>query len=205
MPRHPAYLETACGGNELLRQRVVELLAAHDDPTSFLKLRTDSKSPSPLGPLSERPGSTIGPYKLLQQIGEGGFGVVFMAEQKSPVTPHVALKIIKPGMDTRQVIARFEAERQALAMMDHPNIAKVLRCRRRRTRVGPYFVMELVKGVPITDYCDEKHLPLRQRLELFLPGLPGGAARSSERVIHRDIKPTNVLVARIRRSRRSPR
>ena len=125
------------------------------------------------------PGTVIGPYKLLQQIGEGGMGVVFMAEQTEPIQRTVALKIIKPGMDTRQVIARFEAERQAVAMMDHPNIAKVLDAG--TTDSGrPYFVMELVKGVPITKYCDEKHLPLRERLELFVAGLPGGAARPSE-------------------------
>ena len=126
-------------------------------------------------PVTERPGTVIGPYKLLQQIGEGGMGVVFMAEQTEPIQRTVALKIIKPGMDTRQVIARFEAERQAVAMMDHPNIAKVLDAG--TTDSGrPYFVMELVKGVPITKYCDEKHLPLRARLELFAAGLPGGAA-----------------------------
>ena len=129
--------------------------------------------------ITERPGTVIGPYKLLQQIGEGGMGVVFMAEQTEPIQRTVALKIIKPGMDTRQVIARFEAERQALAMMDHPNIAKVLDAG--TTDSGrPYFVMELVKGVPITKYCDEKHLPLRARLELFVAGLPGRAACPSE-------------------------
>ena len=118
-------------------------------------------------PIAEAPGTVIGPYKLLQQIGEGGMGVVFMAEQTEPIQRTVALKIIKPGMDTRQVIARFEAERQAVAMMDHPNIAKVLDAG--TTDSGrPYFVMELVKGVPITKYCDEKHLPLRARLELFM-------------------------------------
>ena len=129
--------------------------------------------------ITERPGTVIGPYKLLQQIGEGGMGVVFMAEQTEPVQRTVALKIIKPGMDTRQVIARFEAERQALAMMDHPNIAKVLDAG--TTDTGrPYFVMELVKGVPITEYCDEKHLPLRAAAGAVRAGLPGRAARPSE-------------------------
>src|SRR5216117_3425260 len=119
-------------------------------------------------PAGERPGTVIGPYKLLEQIGQGGFGVVFMAEQTEPVRRKVALKIIKPGMDTRQVIARFEAERQALAIMDHPNIAKVLDGG--ATASGrPYFVMELVKGVRITDFCDQNHLTPRQRLELFVP------------------------------------
>ncbi len=136
-------------------------------------------------PLAERPGTVIGRYRLLEQIGEGGFGVVFLAEQQQPVRRRVALKIIKPGMDTREVIARFEAERQALAMMDHPNIAKVLDCGRPsdrwRTPGRPYFVMELVKGVPITEYCDQCNLTTRERLELFVDGLPGGAARPSER------------------------
>ena len=145
-------------------------------------------------PITERPGTIIGPYKLLQQIGEGGMGVVFMAEQTQPIQRTVALKIIKPGMDTRQVIARFEAERQAVAMMDHPNIAKVLDAG--TTDSGrPYFVMELVKGVPITKYCDEKHLPLRARLELFLPVCQAVQHAHQKGLIHRDIKPTNVLVA----------
>ena len=144
--------------------------------------------------LTEGPGTVIGPYKLLQQIGEGGMGVVFMAEQTEPVQRTVALKIIKPGMDTRQVIARFEAERQALAMMDHPNIAKVLDAG--TTDTGrPYFVMELVKGVPITKYCDEKHLPLRERLELFVQVCQAVQHAHQKGIIHRDIKPTNVLVA----------
>ena len=146
----------------------------------FLEPTGDRRStaPSPT-PIAERPGTVIGPYKLLQQIGEGGMGVVFMAEQTEPVQRTVALKIIKPGMDTRQVIARFEAERQALAMMDHPNIAKVLDAG--TTDSGrPYFVMELVKGVPITKYCDENHLPLRAAAGAVRAGLPGGAARPSE-------------------------
>ena len=145
-------------------------------------------------PISEQPGTVIGPYKLLQQIGEGGMGVVFMAEQTEPIQRTVALKIIKPGMDTRQVIARFEAERQAVAMMDHPNIAKVLDAG--TTDSGrPYFVMELVKGVPITKYCDEKHLPLRARLELFMQVCQAVQHAHQKGIIHRDIKPNNVLVA----------
>ncbi len=136
----------------------------------------------------------IGPYKLLQQVGDGGMGVVFMAEQTEPIQRTVALKIIKPGMDTQQVIARFEAERQALAMMDHPNIARVLDAG--TTDSGrPYFVMELVKGVPITKYCDEKHLPLRARLELMLPVCQAVQHAHQKGLIHRDIKPSNVLVA----------
>jgi tetratricopeptide (TPR) repeat protein len=144
--------------------------------------------------LAEGPGTVIGPYKLLQQIGEGGMGVVFMAEQTRPVQRTVALKIIKPGMDTRQLIARFEAERQALALMDHPNIAKVLDAE--TTDTGrPYFVMELVKGVAITKYCDEKQLSLHERLDLFLPVCQAVQHAHQKGIIHRDIKPNNVLVA----------
>ena len=136
----------------------------------------------------------IGPYKLLQQIGEGGFGVVFLAEQERPVRRRVALKVIKPGMDTREVIARFEAERQALAMMDHPNIAKVHDAG--ATENGrPYFVMELVQGVPITEYCDQCNLTTRERLELFVTVCQAVQHAHQKGVIHRDIKPTNVLVA----------
>src|SRR3989440_7755006 len=136
---------------------------------------------------------SIGPYKLLQQIGEGGMGVVYMAEQQEPVRRKVALKIIKPGMDSRQVIARFEAERQALAMMDHQNIAKVLDAG--ATETGrPYFVMELVHGVPITEYCDKNELPPRDRLELFVQVCRAVQHAHTKGIIHRDLKPTNVLV-----------
>ena len=129
--------------------------------------------------LRERPGVVIGRYKLLQKIGEGGFGVVFMAEQDAPVRRTVALKIIKPGMDSREVVARFEAERQALAMMNHPNIAHVFDGG--MTESGrPYFVMELVKGVPITEYCDQNNLPTEERLRLFTRRLPCRAARPSK-------------------------
>ena len=161
---------------------------------------TSSSCPTPIPrpilriALSEGPGSRIGRYKLLEQIGEGGFGVVFMAEQTEPVQRKVALKIIKPGMDTRQVIARFEAERQALALMDHPNIAKVLDAG--TTDDGrPYFVMELVKGVPIIQYCDEHRLAPRQRLELFVTVCQAVQHAHQKGIIHRDLKPTNVLVA----------
>jgi serine/threonine protein kinase/tetratricopeptide (TPR) repeat protein len=144
-------------------------------------------------PLSEGPGTGIGPYKLLQQIGEGGMGVVYMAEQEVPVRRKVALKIIKPGMDTGQVVARFEAERQALALMDHPNIAKVLDAG--ATGTGrPYFVMELVNGVPITEYCDEAQLTTRERLELFVLVCRAIQHAHQKGVIHRDVKPSNVLV-----------
>src|SRR4029077_12779158 len=141
----------------------------------------------------EAPGTIIGPYKLLQQIGEGGMGTVFMAEQTHPVRRKVALKVIKAGMDTRHVIARFDAERQALAMMDHLNIARVLDVG--ATESGrPYFVMELVHGVPITKYCDNNHLTPRERLELFVPVCQAIQHAHQKGIIHRDIKPSNILV-----------
>jgi tetratricopeptide (TPR) repeat protein len=144
-------------------------------------------------PMAERPGTVIGPYKLLEQIGEGGFGVVYMAEQTQPIRRMVALKIIKPGMDTAQVIARFESERQALALMDHPHIAKVLDAG--ATASGrPYFVMELVKGVPITDFCDKNHLPPEARMRLFIDICLAIQHAHHKGVIHRDIKPSNVMV-----------
>jgi len=150
---------------------------------------------TPVGshPITEGPGTRIGPYKLLQEIGEGGMGVVYMAEQEKPVRRRVALKIIKPGMDTSQVIARFEAERQALALMDHQHIAKVLDAG--ATDTGrPYFVMELVRGVPITDYCDRNQLTPKERLELFVPVCNAIQHAHQKGIIHRDIKPSNVLV-----------
>jgi serine/threonine protein kinase/tetratricopeptide (TPR) repeat protein len=186
------FLEGACDGDHQLQARVSELLDAHRAAGNFL--RGGSGETNAFEPIAERPGTAIGPYKLLQQIGEGGMGVVFMAEQTEPIQRTLALKIIKPGMDTRQVIARFEAERQAVAMMDHPNIAKVLDAG--TTDSGrPYFVMELVKGVPITKYCDEKHLPLRARLELFVHVCQAVQHAHQKGIIHRDIKPNNVLVA----------
>src|SRR4051794_8767067 len=163
-----AYLAKACGGDESLRGRIESLLNAHEKQGSFLGSPAFGLETAGLDPpiLLTPPGTVIGRYKLLEPIGEGGYGVVFMAEQMQPVQRKVALKIIKAGMDTRQVIARFEAERQALALMDHPNIAKVFDAG--VTDTGrPYFVMELVKGVAITKYCDEHRLPPRQRLELF--------------------------------------
>ena len=167
-----AFLDQACGGDARRRAEVERLLSAHAAAGAFLEapavgegggVNPDLDPPILLLPA----GTVIGRYKLLEPIGEGGYGVVFMAEQTSPVVRKVALKIIKSGMDTRQVIARFEAERQALALMDHPNIAKVFDAG--TTDTGrPYFVMELVKGVPITKYCDAHHLEPRQRLELFM-------------------------------------
>src|SRR5438132_993913 len=163
-----AYLEQACAGDEDLRRQVKALLAEHERLGSFL----ESPAAGPVATVEapgmvEGPGTVVGPYKLLEQIGEGGFGVVFMAEQLRPVRRKVALKVLKPGMDTRQVVARFEAERQALALMDHPNIARVLDGGE-TVSARPYFVMELVRGVPITDFCDQEQLPVRQRLELFI-------------------------------------
>ena len=191
-----AYLDEACAGNDELRGSVERMLAGQAAAGSFLErpaMAGDATAHFE-SQITERPGTVIGPYKLLQQIGEGGMGVVFMAEQTVPIQRTVALKIIKPGMDTRQVVARFEAERQALAMMDHPNIAKVLDAG--TTDSGrPYFVMELVKGVPITKYCDEKQLPLRDRLELMLPVCHAVQHAHQKGLIHRDIKPSNVLVA----------
>jgi serine/threonine protein kinase/Tfp pilus assembly protein PilF len=189
------FLNNACGGDEPAIQRIGELLRVHAQMQSFLESPAADITPTTdSAPIAERPGTVIGPYKLLQKIGEGGMGVVFMAEQTVPLQRSVALKIIKPGMDTRQVVARFEAERQALALMDHPNIARVLDAGATDTS-RPYFVMDLVKGVPITKYCDDKHLSLRQRLELFLPVCQAVQHAHQKGIIHRDIKPTNVLVA----------
>ncbi len=207
-----AYVARACGDDAQLRADVQALLAAHGQSGDLLDA-PDQPSPTIDRPVAERPGMQIGPYKLLQQIGEGGMGVVYMAEQLEPVKRRVALKIIKPGMDTRQVIARFEAERQALSLMDHPNIAKVLdagttgepdaSARGTPTSLAyasgypgrPYFVMELVKGVPITKYCDDNRLTPRQRLELLVPVCQAIQHAHQKGIIHRDIKPTNILVA----------
>jgi len=185
----PAFLAGACGGDHDLREKVEALLQAAAEADGFMEGITTLEET----PLSEGPGTVIGRYKLLQQIGEGGMGVVYMAEQTEPVTRKVALKIIKLGMDTRQVVARFEAERQALAMMDHPNIARVLDGG--ATDTGrPYFVMELVQGVPITEFCDKNKLTARERLELFIPVCQAIQSAHQKGIIHRDIKPSNVLV-----------
>src|SRR3954454_5445292 len=189
-----AFLDQACGSDANLRGHIEALLAEHEQLGSYLE------SPVAAGqrtvdepPITERPGTVIGAYKLLQQIGEGGMGIVWMAEQTQPVQRKVALKVIKPGMDSRQVIARFEAERQALAMMDHVNIARVFDGG--ATENGrPYFVMELVHGVPITKYCDDNHLTPRERLGLFVPVCQAIQHPHQKGIIHRDIKPSNVLV-----------
>jgi len=184
-----AFLDEACAGDAEVRCQVESLLASAEGGKKFLSEATlDS------GTLGAQAGMRIGPYKLLQMIGEGGFGTVFMAEQERPVRRRVALKIIKLGMDTKAVVARFEQERQALAMMDHPNIAKVLDAG--ATEAGrPYFVMELVKGDPITTYCDKNNLEIRERLELFTQVCQAVQHAHTKGVIHRDLKPSNILVA----------
>jgi serine/threonine protein kinase/WD40 repeat protein len=193
-----AFLDGACGPDAALRQRLEALLSKHEQAGSFLE-EPAVPAPAAFGatavhpPITEGPRTVIGPYRLMEQIGEGGFGLVFVAEQQDPVRRKVALKVIKPGMDTREVIARFEAERQALALMDHPNIAKVLDAG--ATDSGrPYFVMELVKGVPITDYCDQNQLTPRRRLELFVSVCQAVQHAHTKGVIHRDLKPSNILV-----------
>ena len=232
--KRAAFLDNACSGDLPLRQRVERLLQLHNEAGSFLdkpaaenagsanSTREDEQGrPGPAGTAthtSPGPGAHIGPFKLLQQIGEGGMGTVWMAQQTQPVKRTVALKLIKPGMDSAQVLARFEAERQALALMDHPNIAKVLDagkvesiadCRLEiaegKSAISnlqsaispgtPYFVMELVKGISITKYCDEHQLTPRQRLELFVPVCQAIQHAHQKGIIHRDIKPSNVLVA----------
>ncbi len=190
-----AYLERACGGDAGMRERVEVLLKAHESVGDFLEQspRLASSAARTSIPAGEKSGDHIGRYKLLQQIGEGGWGVVYLAEQKEPVRRRVALKIIKPGMDTKSVIARFEAERQALALMDHPNIAKVFDAG--ATESGrPYFVMELVRGIKITDYCDQNSLTTAERLCLFVQVCQAVQHAHQKGIIHRDIKPSNILV-----------
>ncbi|MBX7105803.1 MAG: serine/threonine-protein kinase [Gemmataceae bacterium] len=187
------FLDEACRGEPKLRRRVESLLRGHRRPNVLLDQANAAPVPVAVSAVGEGPGSIIGPYKLLEQIGDGGFGVVFMAEQQHPVRRKVALKIVKPGMDTRQVVARFEAERQALALMGHPNIAQVFDGG--ATDSGrPYFVMELVRGVPITDFCDRNHLSVRERLELFTHVCLAVQHAHQKGIIHRDLKPSNVMV-----------
>ena len=194
-------LDELCADNEPLRRQVVHLLSAAASASPLdrvgamlnpTELKVDSEpSQLPLVDIENHP--VIGPYKLLEQIGEGGMGVVYMAQQHAPIRRTVALKIIKPGMDSRQVVSRFEAERQALAMMNHPHIAKVLDAG--ATESGsPYFVMELVKGIPITEFCDLHKLDVRQRLEVFVKVCGAVQHAHQKGIIHRDLKPSNVLV-----------
>ncbi len=218
-----SYLQHVCSGDAAILSRVEALLRVHEQDASFLAFPAAGPVATIDEPLSERPGTVIGPYKLLSQIGAGGFGIVFMAEQHQPIRRRVALKVLKPGMDTRQVVARFEAERQALALMDHPNIAKIFDAgttgekdeggrmkdekeadgrsdssfRLHRSSFGggrPYFVMELVRGIPITEFCDQNHLPVRQRLELFVNVCKAVQHAHQKGIIHRDLKPTNIMV-----------
>jgi serine/threonine protein kinase/outer membrane protein assembly factor BamB len=185
-----SYLDEACGGDRELRAEIDSLLAADQAAGGFLECKTLTV-PATLA--TAKSGDCIGRYKLLEKIGEGGFGEVWMAEQEQPVRRRVALKIIKLGMDTKEVVARFEAERQALALMDHPNIAKVLDGG--ATEAGrPYFVMELVRGVPITDYCDRNNLSTDERLQLFIKVCHAVQHAHQKAVIHRDLKPSNILV-----------
>ncbi len=179
-PERPAYLASACAGNPSLLQQVTQLLATHERAAHFL-------APSDVPP------STIGPYSIQRVLGEGGMGTVYLASQSEPIRREVALKIIKPGMGSKAVIARFESERRALALMDHPNIAQVLDAG--ATPQGlPYFVMEFVDGLPLTTYAERHHLPIRQRIELFLPVCQAIHHAHQKGIIHRDIKPSNVLV-----------
>src|SRR5208283_2601199 len=199
MAERRRYLERACAGDAELLNRVEALLRMHDEAGGFLETpalaelsaaaRAAKQGLSP----SESAGDRIGRYKLLQKIGEGGCGVVFMAEQDEPIRRRVALKVIKLGMDTKEVIARFEAERQALAMMDHPNIARVFDAG--ATDTGrPFFVMELVRGIRITQYCDQQNLSTAERLNLFVQVCHAIQHAHQKGIIHRDIKPSNILV-----------
>ena len=179
-----------------LRSRVEALLSSHENAGSFLQEPAAPVSPTIDQPPFERPGTQIGPYRLLEKLGEGGMGVVFLAEQQEPVERQVALKIIRPGMDSRHVIARFEAERQALALMDHPHVARVLDAGTAPSG-RPYFVMELVEGIAIHKYCDQHELSIRERLELFIPVCQAVQHAHQKGIIHRDIKPSNILVSEI--------
>jgi len=189
------FLDRACGSDAQLRAKVQELLQAHQDAGNFLR---GNSTPVDTGDANGKPrhaviGAQIGPYRLTEQIGEGGMGLVFVAEQRQPVHRQVALKVIKPGMGTREVVARFEAERQALALMDHPHIARVFDGG--ATDSGqPYFVMELVPGVPITTYCDRAQLTPRERVLLFVDVCQAVQHAHQKGIIHRDLKPSNVLV-----------
>src|SRR3954454_2062732 len=193
-----AYLDRACGDDTRLRADIVALLAAHDRlgaPPRAEEDETEGPAATAEAAPADRSRMRVGPYKLLQPIGEGGMGVVYMAEQERPIRRRVALKVIKAGMDTDQVVARFEAERQALALMDPPSIARVLDAAATEP-ARLFFVMELVSGIPITEYCDRARLTPRERLELFVPVCQAVQHAHHKGVIHRDIKPSNVLVTK---------
>jgi serine/threonine protein kinase len=191
-----AFLDRRCGADARLRAEVEALLGHHEQLGGYLErpaIDPEATREVAPRPVAEGPGAVIGPYKLLESIGQGGMGAVFLAEQAEPVRRRAALKLIKPGMDSEQVIARFQAERQALALMDHPNIAKVLDAG--TTESGrPYFVMELVRGVPITEYCDREQLSVPERLGLFVQACQAVQHAHQKGIIHRDLKPSNVLV-----------
>lgn len=194
-----AYIQEACAADKSLRKRVNALILAHEAPDSLLNGNAPKLSENPETEPTvdfsfvERPGAQIGPYKLRERLGVGGMGVVWAAEQKQPLRRKVALKVIKPGMDSEMILARFEAEREALSRMEHVNIARVLDAG--TTQQGrPYFVMELIRGVPITDYCDAKKLPIRDRVELFIQACKAVQHAHQKGIIHRDIKPSNILV-----------
>src|SRR5262245_61359516 len=190
-----AYLDAVCGDDVSLRVQAERLLQSHEQEGNLLDSPLYDTAPTgESGGDGGRPATPIGPYKRLEKIGEGGMGAVWLAEQTEPVRRRVALKLLKTGLGSGQAVARFEAERQALALMDHPNIARVLEGG--STPAGlPYLVMELVKGVPITKFCDERRLTPRQRLELFVPVCQAVQHAHQKGVIHRDLKPSNVLVA----------
>jgi serine/threonine protein kinase len=188
------YLDRICATDSELRRRIEVLLLAHENAGSFLGEPPTGVPQKDSSGVREKTNDRIGRYKLLQQIGEGGCGVVFMAEQEEPVRRQVALKVVKPGMDSKTIIARFEAERQALALMDHPNIAHVFDAG--TTESGrPYFAMELVNGPRITDFCDQNALTTKARLELFIEVCDAIQHAHQKGVIHRDLKPSNILVA----------
>jgi len=201
--KQAAYLDRTCHGDDRLRAQVEALLRADERAGGFLESRLAGAGATLNSPMKiDGPGTAIGRYELLELIGEGGMGLVYLAEQKEPVRRRVALKIIKPGMDSKQVIARFEAERQALALLDHPNIAHVFDagC----TETGrPYFVMEHVRGMSITRYCDDNKLTIEQRLRLFEQVCEAVHHAHQKGIIHRDLKPSNILVS-VHGDRRGP-
>ena len=188
------YMREACGDDHALRRRVEALLRVDGEDGEFLRSPAEGVGPDWAAPAAEGVGDRVGPFTLTRQLGEGGMGVVFRAEQEQPVRRAVALKILRPGMDTRPLLARLQAERQALALMDHPNIAKFLDAG--STASGrPSIAMELVDGAPVTRYCDEHRLGVRERLGLFVAVCRGVQHAHQKGVVHRDLKPSNVLVA----------